>query len=349
MATDDRWHRLETLFARAVSLSPEARRAYLDQLCRTDPALGREVTALLAAHDRHSGVIDDLVRAELVRAAGPAKPRIPGYRILRELGRGGMGVVFLARREKDQDRVPVAAKVLRGDCTWPDAERRIRVEAAALARLNHPNIAKLLDAGRTADDAPYFAMEYVPGDPINRFVARQSLTIDQRIGLFASVCRAVSHAHDRAVVHRDLKPTNILVTPDWSPKLLDFGIAKLLDPTGRGMGTTATGWALMTPQYASPEQIAGERATARTDVYALGVILYELLTGELPYRPAVASPFGWGEAVLNRPAIHPATYRPQLDDRVTSLLLTALEKDPVARTITAGEMAERLHGYLGTG
>jgi serine/threonine protein kinase len=258
-----------------------------------------------------------------------------------------MGIVYLAEPD-DRGASPVAIKVLRPDCAWPDAARRLRVEAVALARLDHPHIARLLDGGRTEEAAPFVVMEFVPGEHVDQFAGHHRLTVNQRVELFIPVCHAVGHAHDRAVIHRDLKPSNILVTPAGSPKLLDFGIAKLVDPSGRGLGTTATGFALMTPQYASPEQILGERVAAPSDVYALGVILYELVTGELPYRPTSPSPFAWAETVINRAPTHPASHRPDLDQRLTAVLFAALVKDPAARTMTAAHMAHYLRDYLGS-
>jgi serine/threonine protein kinase/tetratricopeptide (TPR) repeat protein len=208
--------------------------------------------------------------------------RIGAYQILRELGHGGMGTVFLAARADDQYQKRVAIKVVRGTDS-AEVIRLFRRERQILAGLEHPNIARLLDGGTTEDGLPFFVLEYVEGEPIDRYCDAHALSTHERLRLFQGVCAAVQHAHRNLAVHRDLKPSNIMVTAEGTPKLLDFGIAKLVSPGASGEGSTATGLA-MTPAYASPEQARGGLVTTATDVYSLGVILYELLTGHRPYR-----------------------------------------------------------------
>ena len=209
--------------------------------------------------------------------------RIGPYRILRELGQGGMGVVYLAARADEQFRKRVALKVIRSGAASEEVVRHFKRERQILAGLDHPNIAKLLDGGTTDDGLPYFVMEYIEGEPLLAYCDSRKLPVAERLKLFQAICSAVQYAHRNLVVHRDIKPGNILVAEDGSPRLLDFGIAKLLNPELAGEAPTATA-VVMTPAYASPEQARGERITTATDVYSLGVVLYELLTGHLPYR-----------------------------------------------------------------
>src|SRR5215469_7444387 len=211
-----------------------------------------------------------------------AERRIGPYKLISELGRGGMGTVWLAARADEHFEKRVALKVVRGSDSQ-EVIRFFRRERQILAGLEHPNIARLLDGGTTEEGLPYFVMEHVEGVPIDRYCDEHKLSVSDRLRLFEGVCSAVQHAHRSLVVHRDLKPGNILVTEEGIPKLLDFGIAKLLDPGVAGGGSAETIVAL-TPDYASPEQVRGRAITTSTDVYSLGVILYELLTGQRPYR-----------------------------------------------------------------
>lgn len=282
----ERRQRIESLFEAALERPAAARAAWLSGACSGDRELQSEVEALLAAHGRSGGVLDlDLVRG------GPAVEdpiigeRIGPYRIEREIGRGGMGVVYLGRRADGAFRRRVAIKVLGGSANAEELNRRFEAERQILASLEHPNIAHLLDGGLTGDGRQYLVMEYIDGLPIDVYCDRKRLTIEQRLRLFCTVVRAVHHAHSNLVVHRDLKPSNIFVTEDGLVKLLDFGIAKILGPTAVGHHgpVTRTGLRLMTPEYASPEQIRGGAITTATDVYGLGVILFELLAGRRPF------------------------------------------------------------------
>ncbi|HEY0778302.1 MAG TPA: tetratricopeptide repeat protein [Gemmatirosa sp.] len=292
MTGDDAvWDRVRAVFDAALDQATAERGAFLDEACGSDAAVRLAVDRLLAADAAPSPLLDAPVLAlagsllPLESAAPPdaraAAGRVIGpYRIERELGRGGMGVVYLAERTDVPLRV--ALKMVRGDLAAPEHAARFAVEQRVLARLAHPNIARLLDAGIVDDGTPYVAMEYVDGVPIDRYCDARRLTIDERLGLFRGVCDAVAYAHRNLVVHRDLKPSNVLVTADGTVKLLDFGIAKLLgDDDPRHTRTSARP---MTPEYAAPEQVRGDPITTATDVYALGVLLYELLAGRRPYR-----------------------------------------------------------------
>ena len=284
----DRRRQIEDLFEDALEVPRSARDAWLDVRCAADTALRGEVAALLAGHERTHGILEDGgVKLAVAQTADPLPDRRIGpYRVRREIGRGGMGVVYLAERDDGQFRQRVAVKLLRDS---PDAEelhRRFLAERQILASLSHPNIAQLLDGGVTDGQLPYLVMEYVNGVPITTYCDERRLSVEPRLLLFRDVCEAVHHAHQNLVIHRDIKPSNILVTADGHIKLLDFGIAKLLTPTLGSSPTpvTRTAYRPMTPEYASPEQVRGETITTATDVYSLGVVLYELLCGSRPHR-----------------------------------------------------------------
>ena len=279
----ERWAAIETAFGEASRLFETERTAFLDALERNDAALAAEVRSLLAAADPWW-----LDEAAIALPDVPATPAeyIGSYRLVRPLGRGGMGEVWLAVREHGEFRQHVALKIVRGGAESAELIAGFRAERQILASLNHPNIAHLLDVGETGDGRPYLALEFVEGAPLTAYCDARRSTIDERLRLFRSVCDAVRFAHQNLVVHRDLKPSNILVTEGGVPKLLDFGIAKVLAEESAANSrdvVDSTGQAL-TPGYASPEQLAGGVTTTASDVYALGVILYELLARRRPYR-----------------------------------------------------------------
>lgn len=281
------WKEVERIFLSALDLPTDQRMSFLDDACHGQQTLRDEVDSLLAAHIETIGVLDDFDAeraADLLRAALPEDAAIGAYKIVREIGRGGMGAVHEAERADGQFEQRVAIKVIKGGLDSEQIVQRFLNERQILARLQHPNIARLLDGGINEAGQPYFVMEYIDGQSILEFCDRQSLTIDERIQLFLQVCDAVHYAHRNLVVHRDLKPSNILVTPNGQVKLLDFGIAKMLATDEEVEAfVTETGVKAMTPEYASPEQVKGEAITTSTDVYALGVILFELLVGRRPY------------------------------------------------------------------
>lgn len=295
MSSDDeevspeRWRRVRELFGAAAALEPGERQAWLDAQGVDDPTLVAQVRRLLARDADAELDIARIVGEAAADAGGAAEEapryeRIGPYRIVRALGDGGMGSVWLAERADQRFEQLVAIKVVgvrsAGLLERFDAERRI------LARLDHPNIARLFDGGETDDGLPYLVMEYVEGAPVDAWCDRQRLGTTERLELFLKICEAVQHAHQHLVIHRDIKPSNILVDRKGRPKLLDFGIAKLLraDDLAAGGRMTVQDLQAMTPEYASPEQVRGEPVTTATDVYSLGVLLYELLTGQAPYR-----------------------------------------------------------------
>ena len=295
--TPERWRQVENIFQTALDLPAERRASYLTEVCAQDPTLQGEVVSLLARHESGDYSLEDLVPADIKAkrfdpfADDDHDPligrRLGAYEIVREIGRGGMGAVYEAVRVDREFQKRVAIKLVKRGMDTDFILRRFRKERQILAALDHQNIARLLDGGTTDDGLPYFVMEFIEGQPLYLYCDERQLNINERLKLFRSICDALSYAHQKQVVHRDIKPSNVLVTRDGVPKLLDFGIAKLLNPDLAGDIThdpTATAMRLMTPEYASPEQVQGAPITPSTDVYSLGVLLYELLTGHRPYR-----------------------------------------------------------------
>ncbi len=276
------------------------------------------------------------------------------YRITREIGRGGMGAIYLARRADEEFEKEVAIKLLKRGTDTDEVMRRFRAEREILARLDHPNIAHLLDAGTTASGLPYFVMEYVVGTRVTDYCFAQNLSIPERLELFLKICGAVQFAHQNLIVHRDLKPANILITGEGEPKLLDFGIAKLLEPEGDAFQATIQDQQRLTPGYAAPEQVRGDAITTVSDVYALGVLLYEMLVGQSPHRFTAAHPSPtelWhviGETTPARPSAatrDPHTAR-RLRGDLDDILLTALRKEPARRYASVGAFAEDVRRHL---
>ncbi len=358
----ERWKKIQEAFQVVVDLPPTERSSRLDQICAGDAELRREVEELIDADERASGFL------EAGSAAGESPPaeRVGPYRVLHKLGEGGMSEVYAAVREDDAYDKRVAVKFFRAGLARPDLVQRFRVERQILASLDHPQIAKLLDGGSTADGAPYLVMDYVEGLPIDEYCDRQRLPVTTRLELFQKVCGAVQYAHANLVVHRDLKPSNILVRGDGQPKLLDFGIAKLLNPdlfTFRLEPTRIDAY-VMTPEYASPEQARGEPVTTAADVYSLGVLLYKLLTGSLPYdvrdralpeivrvvceeepaRPSALVRSGDARQAEVR-ATTVRGLRRQLAGDLDNILLKALRKEPSRRYGSVEQLSEDIRRY----
>ncbi|MEO0971898.1 MAG: serine/threonine-protein kinase, partial [Pseudomonadota bacterium] len=284
-----RWREVQTLLLAALDQPPQAREAMLQARAGNDPSLIDEVQSLLAAHDDAATLLDEPSRVLPADPTAVSEGTLVGpFRLLELLGRGGMGVVWLAERAEQDFTQRVAIKLVKRGMDSEEILARFLRERRLLARLDHPNIARLLDGGITDQGLPWFAMEYVDGVPLLAYCDRQGLGVDARLELQRKICEAVEHAHRNLIVHRDLKPSNILVTADGEPKLLDFGIAKVLgasdDEEGAEALVTKSGMRMMTPHYAAPEQVLGEPITTATDVYALGVILYELLTNRRAFE-----------------------------------------------------------------
>jgi non-specific serine/threonine protein kinase/serine/threonine-protein kinase len=338
--------RLPDLFAQASELDGDARVAWLADLRREDEPLAREIEELLAAAD--AGERFSTPAADLLAAPTPAQ--VGPYRIRREIGRGGMGRVFLAEQEEAAFRRTVALKIIDRPGASEHTIRRFSDEVRILASLEHASIARFFDGGRTPDGTWFLALEFVDGEDLLTYVTRQGLDLRARIELFVQVVDAVDFAHRRLIVHRDLKPGNVLVGPDGRPKLLDFGIAKVLDPLADRDGTQ-TEMRALTPAYASPEQQRGERVTVASDVYSLGVMLYEILTGARPSVPD--APRLPSAAVRESPAsvdATPGTTIPvrwrDLTGDLDAIALKALRVEPESRYGSAAALADDLRGWL---
>jgi serine/threonine protein kinase/tetratricopeptide (TPR) repeat protein len=346
----DNWDRVEALFLRAADLAPDEQALFLDTMCASDTELRAEVESLLES-DRKGGLeIAQAVRSEAAALLDDESQPLIGarlgpYRVIREIGRGGMGSVYLATRDDDQYQKQVAIKVVKRGMDTADVLGRFRHERQILANLDHPYIARLLDGGTTADGRPFFVMDYVEGVSVDVFCATHGLNVQERCRLFLRICEAVSHAHRNLVVHRDLKPGNIFVTADGTPKLLDFGVAKLL--SADEANTTAT--MLMrpfTPEYASPEQVRGMTATTTTDVYSLGAILYELLTCERAQPITATTPLEIDRAVCEIEVSRPSLKAPGLDADLDNIVLMAMRKEPQRRYQSVDQLAEDIRRHL---
>jgi eukaryotic-like serine/threonine-protein kinase len=361
-SSDSRWIRIKDLFAEAIALTPEARAESIARSCADDLSLRRELEALLEAHDQAGRFMERGVLAipeaaqavvDATHTAVPARvlpTRFGGYRIVRELGRGGMGVVYLGARDDESFDKLVAIKVISGDLVDPIVSGRFREERRILASLDHPDIARLLDAGTSEGGVPYVVMEYVEGDPIDVYCAARYLPVRERLALFGRVCAAVQYSHERLVVHRDIKARNILVTRDGAPKLLDFGIAKLLDPGGFDRHVTRTTFRALTPESASPEQVRGDPVTVSTDVYSLGVLLYRLLTGRSPYRGDMTTESGAARAICEEEPLRPSDALGPLGRGLRGDLdlisLKALRKDPARRYSSVEQLSQDIARHL---
>lgn len=362
--TAERWQRAKAIVADALEQNSTKDRAELIAArCGNDVELLREVESLL---DQTTGSVESFAQnaTELLRrniSILPPGLRIGAYAIVRELGRGGMGAVYLAQRADGQFEKQVAIKVLKRGTDTDEVLRRFRGEREILARLDHPNIARLIDAGTTDDGLPYFVMDYVDGKPITKYSDEHQLPITQRLELFRVVCSAVSYAHQNLVIHRDIKPNNVLVTDDGEVKLLDFGIAKLLQEAGANQpNVTVTMLRVMTPEYASPEQVKGEPVTTVSDVYSLGVFLYELLTGNRPYSLKRRTPEEITQAICEQEPVRPSTsitrskgetYAPEklrrsLRGDLDNIVLKALRKDPRRRYPSVDQLSEDIRRHL---
>jgi len=353
------WPRVSALLDEILDLDDAARCQKLAALSDSEPALAGHLRELLDLEAHQPEFLAEPVVDHLL--GGPkAGDHIGPYTLERCLGEGGMGQVWLAHRSDGLFERRLALKLLRPGFASSALQTRFAMERRILARLVHPNIARLLDAGVTADGRPFLVLEYINGTPINSYADEQALDIEQRITLFLQVCDAVSHAHSNLIVHRDLKPSNILVTPAGQVRLLDFGIAKLLDDPGENdQSLTRTGMQAFSLHYAAPEQLRGESITTMTDVYALGMVLYELTVGEMPYHLETATDLQWQVAILQREPIRPSlaarTSRlPDAQQRASALagdleriILKALHKAPVDRYGSADALADDLRSYLG--
>ena len=370
--TPQEWQRMREILGDVLELPFEQRALYLDSVCKDDPQLRLRIDELIAAHDATSAASLDapafsITSADLSRAtrASVIGRRIGAYRIEAEIAHGGMGTVFRAVRADDEFNKQVAIKLVGGAAFSYQVAEMFRRERQVLASLEHPNIARLLDGGTTEDGNPYLVMEYVEGEPVTEYCKSRQLSIDDRLKLFRKICFAVHYAHQNLVIHRDIKPANILVTKEGEPKLLDFGIAKVIAIDA--VSATLTFGAL-TPAYASPEQISGEPITTATDVYSLGLVLFELLTGQQAFASARSSSLRLQRAILEREpdlpskavspsALESATHlggeripreklARQLKGDLDCIVSKALRKEPVERYSSVAQFSEDVAHYL---
>lgn len=359
---NEQTERLKNFFADAVGMDAAGRERLIADIRVKDPAVAAELLSLLGAHDRAGDFLAPLYPSQSDALPDPRTGTSAGpYRIARLIARGGMGELYQGVRDDGAfDRV-VAIKLMRYGMSPAELQRRFALERMTLARFEHPNIARLLDAGTLPDGIPYLVIEYIDGERIDEFCDHGRLTIAGRLHLFLKVCDAVQYAHQNLVVHRDLKPGNILVTSDGVPKLLDFGIAKLLgtDASPGEDDATRTGPAPLTPEYASPEQLRGERVTTSSDVYSLGVLLYKLCTGQKPHDVRGSLPRELSAAMLATDPVRPAArdllissadgpdrIRQILSGDLGLIILTALRKEPELRYRSVEQFADDLRRYL---
>lgn len=354
------------MFAEAYRLPADHRTAYLEEACGGNGELHSEVASLLAALEKADDVFQPLIQSLLstvthdVSAVKRIGTLVGSYRIIGQIASGGMGEVYEAVRDDGKFQRRVAVKFVRSTLSQEEMIRRFESERSLLATLQHPNIAQLIDAGTTDDGMPYLIMEFVDGKRIDQYCDEHQLSIAERLRLFQVVCAAVRFAHQHLVVHRDIKPGNILVAADGTPKLLDFGIAKLLSEEGAPGERTHTGLGFMTPDYASPEQLRGEQATTVSDVYALGMLLYKLLTGQKPYDFRSAFPFDMSQTILNTEPTRPSgktvaitvagasavKIRRMLNGDIDAIVLMALRKEPERRYQSTQDFSDDIGRYL---
>ena len=361
MSDSSRWRKIEDLFNQALEKPEPERQLWLTKACAGDTSLLDEVESLLESEKSTAApsirehiagaakaTAKALERSHLARPVGP-------YRLLREIGRGGMGTVYLAERADGQFEKQVAVKMVQPGMDTEFILARFRRERRVLARFDHPNIGRLLDGGTASDGIPYFVMEYVDGDWITRYCDSKTLTVEERLRLFLLVCSAVHYAHLQFVVHRDVKPGNILVDSKGNPKLLDFGICKLLyREAGGDHDTAALGIRLLTPEYASPEQVRGEPVNIASDVYSLGVVLYELMTGARPHVFPTLTPQAVEQVVCQQDVSAPSEVARQHSKKLAArlrgdldnIILQAMRKEPARRYQTVEQFAADIRNHL---
>ena len=375
----ERWNKVQEIFEQVVDLEISQRAVRLEELCGADIELKIEVLSLLDSDAENLSLLEkpasDFINVEKVGSM--VGKTIGAYTILSQIGYGGMGEVYLAERNDQQFKQQVALKIIKKGMDSQDTIHRFQTERQILAKLEHAHIARLYDGGITDDGLPYFTMEYIEGDPIDKYCDKHKLSIRERINLFLQVVDAVQFAHSNFIVHRDLKPGNIIVTKDGKLKLLDFGIAKLLIENDLGeelIHQTQTGYRIMTPGYASPEQVRGENITTSSDVYSLGVLLYELLSGQSPYNITGKTPGEYEQIICHTDPVKPSTaltksktveekqvslklisdqrktipekLRKVLRGDLDNICMKALEKEQSRRYSSAGQFAEDITRYL---
>ncbi len=379
----DRWDKIKSLFLEVIELASEDRETFLNEKCKGDPLLKREILSLIESDQKVENFLEtpplqneDLNNSNSTDTFSGMK--IGKYQADKKIGEGGMAVVYSAIRIDDQFKKRVAIKFIKRGMNTDEIIKRFRFEQQALAGLDHPFIAKIIDGGTTEDGLPYFIMELVEGESIDKYCRYNNLTIQQKLNLFRKVCSAVQYAHQNLIVHRDIKPGNIFIKPDGTPKLLDFGISKLLNSSNEQTNMTKTGFRLMTLEYASPEQFKGEQITVATDIYSLGVVLYELLTGNFPYKFKNSLPFEIERIICTTEPEKPSTsinriknkrsghedatrtienisktnnkdyekLKRKLSGDIDNIILKAMQKEPERRYSTVEQFSEDIKRHL---
>ncbi|HEX8737512.1 MAG TPA: protein kinase [Pyrinomonadaceae bacterium] len=363
--SETNWNKIVEIFEQAVELAPAKRAEFLDAACGGDDAMRGEVEAMLAADENAQDFIETPAAADAslslfdknipanTQTIAPVGQKIGAYRIEKEIGRGGMGAVFLAERADGEFKRRVALKIINRHLRNEFMIRRFRQERQILAALDHPNIARLYDGGTTSDGSPYLITEYVEGETLLEYCDENRLTVRERLELFEQICAAVEYAHRQNILHRDIKPSNILVKKDGTAKLLDFGIARLDgdELSSQTKEITVTGRWMMTPEYASPEQVRGENLTASSDVYSLGVVLYKLVTGHPPYKFPSRAPHEIARVICEQEVESPKSKvqspgGDKLSSHLESIILKALRKRVDERYSTVAELAAEIKNYL---
>ncbi len=365
--SETNWDKKKEIFIAALAVSPADRDEFLKRECAGDSPLRSELEKLLAAHLTNENFIETpvlkIASAFETDGANQTGKTFGHYQIIREIGRGGMGAVFLAERSDGEFKREVALKIVRQTIVDAETEKLFRRERDILASLNHPNIAQLHDGGVSGAGEAFLVMEYVAGDSLLDYADRHNLSIEGRLRLFMKICAAVSYAHRNLVIHRDLKPTNILVTRDGEPKLLDFGLAKILDESIADQNQTVTAYRAFTPAYASPEQITGKKVTTVSDVYSLGVIFYELLAGEKPFHfdgksiEEIIRTINDSKEPAKPSAVQNSKFKIQdsktedqnpktINNDLDIIILKALQKEPERRYKSVEELANDIERHL---
>ncbi len=345
-------NRIEEAIAAIEDVPEDERLLWIEEFCGGDQLLKDEIISLISFDKTAEKFLNEDISeyAAVLIGSDPVSGKLFGnYRVVREIGHGGMGAVYLAERTDGEFEHEVALKIVRDSIADSRMIERFRVERQILASLNHPNIAKLLDGGVSSQGEPFLAMEYVEGQPINDFVRTASMSIEGKLSVFLKVCNAVNYAHRNLVVHRDIKPGNILVAADGEPKLLDFGLAKILKEHDLDPGSTKTAFRALTPSYASPEQLLDEPITTASDVYSLGVVLYELLTGELPFKTEGRALADVVSAITEGEASAPSSVKgapAKLKGDLDNIVLMALRKVPEERYASVQEFADDIGRFL---
>ena len=371
------WENIKEIFWKAIRLSPEERETFLEEACNNNPQMKEEVESLITSYFNSGNFLE----APILQLEEPVADDyligmiIGKYRIEEKIGDGGMAVVYSALRMDGQFKRRVAIKLIKRGMDTDEIIRRFKIEQQTLAELDHPNIARIIDGGTTDYGTPYFVMELIEGESIDKYCRDNKLTTQQILLLFQKVCSAVQYAHHNLVVHRDIKPGNIFVTKDGTPKLLDFGIAKLLNNSNDQTNLTKTGLKVMTLEYASPEQFKGQHITTSTDIYSLGVVMYELLTGQFPYTFKNILPYEIERVICNIDPLKPSSaitkgdaktgndldsiiinpdsqpgdikkVRKNLSGDIDNIVLKAMQKEPGMRYPTVEQFSEDIRRHL---